>query len=149
MSYRSFARSSSGKFCSAHRSNATRALLSDSPNELKRYVTCGGMVCSSSRMTSPLRSNVRSVWVSIFWDMPSIRRSKAPLRIGPSARADKISIAHLSAISSSACRAEQLESKTLGLFFGSDRSGPLVTWKCVLVPKCSSLMSSRLAHYAR
>jgi hypothetical protein len=46
--------------------------------------------------------------------MPLIRRSRAPLRMGPAAKAGRISMVHLLATSSRAWRAEQLESNTLG-----------------------------------
>lgn len=113
-SNRSRAASSSGKFCSAHPSNLTSMSLKDRPIRLRRYSTCGGTVFRSCRTTRPLRSRSRSVCVSIFCDMPPIRRSRAPFRIGPEAKAGRISMVHLLATSSSAWRAEQLESKTLG-----------------------------------
>ena len=43
-----------------------------------------------------------------------MRRINAPLRIGASAKADRIKTAHLLAINSSACRAEHSASNTLG-----------------------------------
>jgi hypothetical protein len=113
-SNRSRAASSAGKFCSAHPSNVTSTSLKDRPTRLRRYSTCGGTVFRSCRTTRPLRSRSRSVCVSIFCDMPPMRRSRAPLRMGPAAKAGRISMVHLLATSSSAWRAEQLESNTLG-----------------------------------
>ncbi|WP_230358661.1 MULTISPECIES: hypothetical protein [Serratia] len=55
-----------------------------------------------------MRSNWRSVCVSTFCEMPSMRRSSSPLRIGRCASAGRINITHLPEISASASRAEHL-----------------------------------------
>ncbi len=46
-------------------------------------------------------------WVSIFWEMPSMRRRNWPKRWGRSARAATMSTVHLSARRSSAARVGQ------------------------------------------
>jgi hypothetical protein len=43
-----------------------------------------GTVGSTCRSTRPSRSKLRTVWVSIFWLAPAIRRDSCEYRNGPS-----------------------------------------------------------------
>ena len=68
----------------------------------------------TSRSTSPSCSMLRSVWVSIFCEMPCTVRRSSPWRSGPSISPYTTSAVHLSAIRSSAWRDSQFWSSTLG-----------------------------------
>ena len=72
----------------------------------RQFVLFGiaGVVAYTVRRTRPFRSSVRSVWVNIFWVMPSILRRSAPNRWGPCPSAPSSSTVHLSDTRSSARR---------------------------------------------
>src|SRR5260370_35447044 len=66
------------------------------------------------RFTSPSRSKLRSVCVSIFWEIPLISRLSSPCRFTPNANAYSTSAVHFSASRSSTCREPYCESNTVG-----------------------------------
>ena len=57
---------------------ATSGSLSVSPRGVSRYSTAGGTTSNTVRCTSPSASMQRSVWVSIFCEMPSMVRRNSP-----------------------------------------------------------------------
>src|SRR5258707_8574649 len=66
------------------------------------------------RFTSPSRSKLRRVRVSIFWEIPLISRLSSPCRFTPNARAYRTSAVHFSESRSSTCREPYCESNTVG-----------------------------------
>src|SRR5260370_22370800 len=66
------------------------------------------------RFTSPSRSKLRRVRVSIFWEIPLISRLSSPCRFTPNAKAYRTSAVHVSASRSSTCRDPYCESNTVG-----------------------------------
>jgi len=67
---------------SAQRRMASSGSVRVRPVLLSEYSTVTGTVACARRATSPSCSRLRSVCVSIFWEMPSIPRSSSPKRCG-------------------------------------------------------------------
>src|SRR5258708_30879347 len=66
------------------------------------------------RFTSPSRSKLRRVRVSIFWEIPLISSLSSPCRFTPNARAYSTCAVHFSESRSSTCREPYCESNTVG-----------------------------------
>ena len=131
----------SGRCSIAQRQIATSGSLSVRPSGVSEYSTCGGITSITVRCTSPSRSMLRRVCVSIFWEMPSIVRLSAPCRTGQSNRAYTTRQVHLSAMRSSAWRDSQFWSSTLGCAVseGSIRSVSISARRHFQVSTCKSV----------
>src|ERR1700754_210186 len=101
------------------------------PSEVSEYITVGGTVGSSSRLTRPLASSSRKVWLSIFFEMPGRLRSRTPERAEPACLACsvcRIMLVHLVANSSRTRRGAQSSSHSSSF----DPGFMLVTFLCLL-----------------